>query len=291
MKKNHEFDIYEAVTNRMIEELEKGTIPWEKPWICLNGGALKHKSGQPYSLLNQILLGEPGEYISFKECQEEGGRVKKGAKSRFVVFWKWLEYDQKGEDGKPVLNDAGYPVKDQVAYLRYYNVFNIRDCEAISPKWQKALNCTKSDDTAESVLSAYISRSGVGFSNELQDKACYMISQFTGASQYYSTAFHEAAHSTGHPSRLNRFAESSAYAAFGGEDYSKEELVAEISAAVILHEIGMETSSTFRNSVAYVQNWLESLKGDKKMIVSAAGRADKAVRMILGMEQPAHDTI
>ena len=96
--------------------------------------------------------------------------------------------------------------------------------------------------------------------------------------EYYSTAFHELTHSTGHPSRLNRLTQPSF---FGTEDYSKEELIAEIGAATLVSHVGLETASSFRNSGAYIQNWLGVLKGDKRFIVSAAGRAEKAVNLIL----------
>jgi len=96
--------------------------------------------------------------------------------------------------------------------------------------------------------------------------------------EYYSTAFHELTHSTGHPSRLNWLTQPSF---FGSDDYSKEELIAEIGAAALVSHVGLETASSFRNSAAYIQNWLGVLKGDKRFIVSAAGRAEKAVNLIL----------
>ena len=96
--------------------------------------------------------------------------------------------------------------------------------------------------------------------------------------EYYSTVFHELTHSTGHPSRLTRLTRPSF---FGTEDYSKEELVAEIGAATLVNHVGLETSSSFRNSAAYIQNWLGILKNGKRFIVSAAGRAEKAVNLIL----------
>ena len=105
------------------------------------------------------------------------------------------------------------------------------------------------------------------------------IEQFAETAEYYSTAFHELTHSTGHASRLNRL-EKTAF--FGSEAYSKEELIAEIGAATLVNAAGLETSSSFRNSAAYVQNWLKVLKDDKRFIISAAGKAEKAVALILG---------
>lgn len=108
-----------------------------------------------------------------------------------------------------------------------------------------------------------------------------LMDQFFEVSEYYSTAFHELTHSTGHTSRLNRLSKT---AHFGNEEYSKEELVAEIGAAALVNHVGLETPSSFRNSAAYVQSWLKALSNDKRMIVSAAGQAEKAVRLILNEE-------
>ena len=80
-------DIYAEVTARIIAQMEEGVIPWCKPWIAC-GKAISRSTGKPYSLLNQMLLGRPGEYLTFKQCQEAGGKVKKGEKASMVVFWK-----------------------------------------------------------------------------------------------------------------------------------------------------------------------------------------------------------
>ena len=79
-------DIYKEVTDRIIAQIEQGIIPWQKPWVSA-GKVISHTTGKPYSLLNQMLLGRPGEYLTFKQCEKEGGRVKKGEKARMVVFW------------------------------------------------------------------------------------------------------------------------------------------------------------------------------------------------------------
>lgn len=104
------------------------------------------------------------------------------------------------------------------------------------------------------------------------------MEQFTDTAEYYSCAFHEMTHSTGHSSRLNRL---KATAHFGNSEYSKEELVAEIGAAALMNITGTETPKAFRNSAAYIQNWLTALRNDRRMIVSASGAAQKAVDFIL----------
>ena len=87
-------DIYAEITARIINEMEKGMIPWEKPWIA-RGGAISHATGKRYSLLNQMLLGRAGEYLTFKQVQQEGGRVRKGEKASMVVFWKFIEQEDE----------------------------------------------------------------------------------------------------------------------------------------------------------------------------------------------------
>ena len=295
------FDIYAVIADRIITEMEKGVIPWEQPWVSVTGSAVKHRNGKPYSLLNQILLGEKGEYMSYRECIEVGGKIRKGAKGRMVVFWKWIETEKTDESGHFICGDNGLPLMTKIPYLRYSNVFHIRDCEGVKPKWDKEaeLFVNTPDERAEKAMTEYIAREGITFRNEKQDRAFYRPSedlivlplreQFKDVSEYYSTAFHEATHSTGHSKRLARFDDDAKVAAFGREDYSKEELVAEIGSAAILHQLGIETKCSFRNSTAYIQNWLKALKDDKRLIVSAAGRADKAARFILGIEPAISD--
>ena len=271
-------DIYAAVTERIIEQMEQGIIPWQKPWIS-NGKAVSHATGKPYSLLNQLMLGRPGEYLTFKQCQEAGGKVKKGEKASMVVFWKWIEQEDE-ETGE---------VKE-VPFLRYYNVFHIDQCEGLKARHTNAMpNTASADQTADTIITAYCEREGVKLIHEDGDRAFYRpttdsitlphMAQFTATAEYYSTLFHEMTHSTGHKSRLDRL---DRVAAFGSEDYSKEELIAEIGAAALVNHTGLETPDSFRNNAAYIQNWLQVLKDDKRFIVSAAGKAEKAVNLILG---------
>ena len=116
-------DIYAEVTNRMIQEMEKGIIPWRKPWQT-TGVAISHVTGKPYSLLNQMLLGRSGEYLTFRQVQQEGGHVRKGEKAHMVVFWKWLDQEDE-ETGET----------KQVPFLRYYNVFHVDQCENIKARF------------------------------------------------------------------------------------------------------------------------------------------------------------
>lgn len=282
------FDLYQEITDRILSQLEAGVVPWHKPW-AVSGCAVSHVNGKPYSLLNQFLLGEPGEYITFKQCQQEGGKVKKGAKSRMVVFWKMLNRPVKDKEGNERTGKDGKPLFESIPYLQYYNVFHIADCEDIKAKHPMPDGAETHAD-AQAILDGYIARSGVTLVHLEQDRAFYRPSedkivlptraQFHSTGEYYATAFHEATHSTGHPSRLNRLDKQ---AHFGNEEYSKEELVAEIGSAMLIARSGLESEGGFNNSVAYIQSWLKALKNDKRMIVSAAGKAEKAANYILGV--------
>ena len=272
-------DIYAAVTDRIIAQMEQGQIPWSKPW-CSNAKAVSHATGKPYSLLNQMLLGRPGEYLTFRQCQEAGGKVKKGEKSSLVIFWKWIEQvDEETGETK------------EVPFLRYYNVFHIDQCEGIQAKYTTEAHFpdgASTVETAQEIIYDYLEREGVKLTHSEGDRAFYRPStdeillplrkQFVSTAEYYGTVFHELTHSTGHPSRLNRLDK---VAAFGSDVYSKEELVAEIGAAALVNHCGLESPTSFRNNAAYIQNWLQVLKDDKRFIVSAAGKAEKAVNLIL----------
>lgn len=286
------FDIYKAVTDRIIGMLEQGIIPWEKPWAGMAGGARNYVTQKPYSLMNQLLLGGDGEWMSMKQCNERGGKVKKGSKAHMVVFWKVNQYEDRDSAGHIKTDSKGNIVMKMVPILRYYNVFRVEDCEGIEPHSVPMQNYNEPIEAADKAFNAYLTRSGVQFHRVVGDRAYYRPStdeivlphweQFKSAEEYYSTAFHEATHSTGHKDRLNRFPENALEAAFGSESYSKEELVAEIGSAACLCKLGIETSGTIRNSAAYIQSWLKALQNDKRLIVSAAGRAEKAVAMIFG---------
>ena len=274
-------DLYAEVTNRIIAELEKGKIPWIKPWVA-SGTCISHETGKPYSLLNQLLLDEPGEYVTFSQCQKEGGKIKKGEKAKVVVFWKVI----------PVKDEETGEEKE-IPFLRYHNVFHINQCEGLKEKYKAELpkEDARPDIFAETIINNYLCREGVTLIHKEGDRAFYRPStdsitvpnmcQFSATSEYYSTLFHEMTHSTGHKSRLDRL---DRVAAFGSEDYSKEELIAEIGAAALVNHTGLETPDSFRNNAAYIQNWLQVLKDDKRFIVSAAGKAEKAINLILGKD-------
>lgn len=289
-------NVYQMVTDRIIEQLENGIIPWRKPWTgasLADGGAINYVSRKPYSLLNQILLGREGEYLTFKQIKDMGGNIKKGAKSGLVVFFTKMRYKKEmtDADGKEIVVEYTVPL------LRYYRVFHIEDCEGIESKVntnEPADSQLEPIEEAEKIIGGYLSReTKLSFQNDrLSNRAYYSpvsdtvvvpkLSQYDIIEEYYSTVFHELTHSTMPAYRCDRKSESGNIAAFGNEEYSREELVAELGSAMLCNAVGIDCDKAFKNSVAYIQGWLKHLKNDNKMIIWASTRAEKAAKYIIG---------
>ena len=299
-------DPYQAITNKIIEAMQQGIIPWQRPWSGGNGvGYVSHSTGRSYSFLNAMLLmiagKEPGEFITFKQCKEAGGHVKKGAKSTTIYFWKRLHFveDKKDENGNTILDENGDPekIEKNPICLKGYQVFALSDTEGVNPKY--VTSTEDSDDTApdpikaaEDILNAYYQEPGAPVLNVVpSDRAFYSPAkdrvtvperkQYNEIAEYYSTLFHETIHSTGHKSRLDRF-KTGAAAAFGSNDYSREELVAEIGSAYLVNRSGIDCEKAFNNSVAYLQGWIRHLADKPREFATAAAQAEKAAKYILG---------
>lgn len=277
--------VYEMVTERIIDQLEQGIIPWQKPWTGVRSSAFNRISKKPYSLLNQMLLHHDGEYATFKQWSDLGGHVRKGEKSEIVCFWKIQPVEEEQEDGTKIVR--------QIPLLRYYNVFHISQVDGVEPLPKDELNDIEPIEKAENVLLDYWTKEDITVEHKAGNDAYYspkrdlihlpLFEQFTDANEYYSTAFHESVHSTMKESRCNRAEDRKGkLVAYGSDEYSKEELVAEIGSASLMNIIGIETTKSFKNSSAYIQGWLSKLQSDVKFIVSASNKAEKAVKYILG---------
>lgn len=277
--------VYQYVTDKIISELQKGNIPWQKNWKGQK--AVNYISRKEYRGINTLLLPYPGEYLTFKQVQEKGGTIKKGEKANMIVFYKWFEKEVE-EDGEMKLKK--FPM------LRYYNVFHVSQCEGIESKLDifTPENENNIVEEAEQIINNYVSREGLKYNIIIgSDRAYYNpakdevvlpdIKQFDRSENFYSTAFHELTHSTGHENRLNRQTVVKSHR-FGSQDYSREELVAEIGSCFLNNQIGIDNSNVFKNNVAYIQGWLKALKDDVKLITIASGQAQKAINYILGVQ-------
>jgi antirestriction protein ArdC len=293
--------VYEVINNRIMELLQQGTIPWRKPWnaegnMPKNLISRKEYRGINLFLLNAMPYSSP-YWMTFKQAQDKGGTVRKGEKSTMVIFWKWL--DRIGAVSEPDDADVAGSCKGKVPMLRYYNVFNVGQCDGIKvPESKEIVNEFSPIEKAEQIIANMPLRPEINYGG---NKAAYSPvldyiklphqHTFQSPEEYYSTAFHELAHATGHAKRLGRksILEPSY---FGSHEYSKEELVAEMGAAFLCGFTGIE-NKTIENSAAYIQGWLRELKNDNKLLILAAAQAQRASDYILnikgGEEEVAED--
>lgn len=164
------FDIYEAVTERIIQQLQQGVIPWQKPWTGTQHGAISGTTGKPYSLLNQMLLGNPGEYYTYSQVLSHGGAVRKGEKSQIVVFWKQVKVSDMQDD------ETQSPVDRLIPMLRYYNVFHIDQCDGLTPRFNQPAEPTPIP-AADEIIDHYSQREHIKIHHQLGDEAYYSPSR------------------------------------------------------------------------------------------------------------------
>ncbi len=298
MKPSNKPNIYQIVTDRIIDSLKQGIIPWEKPWKSptVKGGSFPRNfhTGKPYRGVNVFLLwASPYSspyWLTFKQAQELKGNVRKGEKGTQIVFYKQLQ-TRASKDTKPTPIDSDEKNDRAPFVLTYYTVFNVEQCENLQvPTVEETSPIADIDanETCEAIVTGWEGRPALNLTGQHEGRAYYrpatdavhmpLRSRFVDAAHYYSTLFHELIHSTGHESRLTRTFGNT----FGDELYSKEELVAETGAAFLCAIAGIANENTDRNTTAYIQNWIEKLQGDNRFIVHAAANAQKAVDLIIG---------
>jgi len=292
-------DVYAIVTEQVIAALEAGTVPWHKPWSAETGLPRNLTSGKAYRGINPFLLGceamargfEAPWWLTFRQAEERGGHVRKGETSSLIVFWKRLDPlkvrkvrdDETGELVEMATLGASM-------VLRYFRVFNVEQCDGVAyPRNESARHEWDAIEQCEDLVAGYRQRGPLLV--EGGARACYQPStdqvfmperdRFESAAGYYSTAFHELTHSTGHAKRLAR-KDLLEFHAFGDPSYSREELVAEMGAAMLCGVVGIE-QLTVPNSAAYMASWLDKLRGDRRLVVTAAAQAQKAADLIRGV--------
>jgi antirestriction protein ArdC len=278
-------NVYDHVTKQIIQSLEKGVVPWKKPWITFRP---QNATGRKYTGINRLLLGSTDHkypiFLTMKQANELGGRIKKGEKAHLAVFWKVIN--------KSIEDNGDQKVKP-VPVLRYYHVFNIDQTTVPLTKVKNAdqiridegLEDTEPIQKAEGLVGSFTDVPEIEFNNE---RACYIPAQdkillphqhlFKSDAEFLSTKFHELTHSTGHAKRLNR--KGIQEINIGSEVYSKEELIAEIGACFLSDMCGI--TATLDNSAGYIAGWMKALERDSRLIVTAAGQAEKAVGFLVG---------
>lgn len=278
-------NVYEIVSEHVVKMLEEGMVPWRKTWD--SGSAPRNIEGHKYRGINVFILAAQGYespfWLTFKQAKERGGHVKKGEKSTLIVYWNILRKKERDEV-------TGELVNKTIPLLRYYRVFNLTQTEGVKvPKkvaeWDAKAEAVESNLDADAIIAGYENGPEVRF---MGDQPLYRPTMdvievprkqdFESADEFYTTLFHEMGHSTGHKSRLNRHLEDNG--GFGSHAYGREELVAEMTAAFLSGEAGIE--STLENNAAYLASWIKVIKEDEKAVVWAAGHAQKASDLILG---------
>jgi antirestriction protein ArdC len=273
----------EIITQSVLKQLEQGVAPWRKPWSSSIPRNLISK--KPYRGLNVFLLATQGYgspyWVTFNQAKQLGAHVSQGEKSTLVSFWKFNEYARENGETGELENKTS-------VLLRYYRVFNIEQCEGLKALYGDDRKPVNPIEECESIANRMRNAPRI----EQHSQAFYRPSAdmvgmpsrscFESPESYYSTLFHELTHSTGHTSRLNRFEENSTDHQFGSESYSKEELIAEMGAAMLAGIAGI-SHATLGNSASYLQTWIDRLKSDSRLIISAASHAQKAADYIRGI--------
>jgi antirestriction protein ArdC len=279
-------DLYQEVTDSIIKALEDGVANpkgWQCPWNK-GGEAVNHTTDRAYSGINTLLLAVAmmqggfryNRWMTYKQGQGLGGQVRKGEKSTQVVYYNFVKKKDADDDDR----------KSYIPILRSWNVFNISQFDGIEysePSPSELQRFSQADAFIEN-CGADISFGG--------DRACYIPSldkimlpvfdNFKHSEGYYSTAFHELSHWTGHPKRLNRELSGR----FGSESYAMEELIAELASAYLCNEFSIEGEI---QHIDYLANWLTVLRNDKYAIFTASKHAEQAAKFLKGEEDTDED--
>ena len=276
--------VYDKITDQLIAALEQGTPPWRKPWngsVSLPRNAVSNRA---YTGVNVITLwttsySDP-RWLTFNQANQLNGTVRKGEKSTPITFYKPLDLKADQDDEETT----------RIPLFRYYHVFNVEQCDNLVLPPLPEHKTVDPITEAESIVAGMPNPPSID--HDGGNRAFYRPSNdsvhlparntFETPGEYYSTAFHELTHSTGHKSRLDRHDLEAGVSHFGSANYSKEELIAEFGSAFLCAHAGID--NTLDNSAAYIAGWLKALKGNNKLAITAASAAQKAADYVLGTE-------
>lgn len=295
-------DYRQVLTDKLIEQLEAGTAPWQKPWDAREGGErlpYNPTTEKPYRGANSLYLSAVAadkgyadpRWATYKQADAEGWQVRKGEKGSLVEYWKFSETKPELDGkGKPVIGEDGQPktVEVMLESPRVFRavVFNAQQMDNV-PELSKAPRMYEWDpmERAEQIMKS----SGAKVFHDQNDRAFYSPSkdeihlpardQFKDQTAYYSTALHELGHWTGHDSRLKR----EFGGAFGSAEYAKEELRAELSSYFMADKLGVPHEPG--QHAAYVKSWVKVLQEDKNEIFRAARDAEKITEYVLALDR------
>ena len=291
--------VFEKITNLILKSLEEDVIPWECPWLGSDGfGARNALTGKRYRGGNAFLLSivqamspdyELPLWLTFKQARAMGGMVKEGSKGTPGLYYQQAETDKEA------------PASKKYSFARSFHVFNVAQIDlpsdvmnrlrdkvdaslshparlaAIDQGAISAAGDIANDYLNREAIKLVTGRSGAGYSPTFDQISMPSLESFRSPEHHAYTLFHEAVHSTGHKDRLKRTLNLD----HTSQDYAREELVADMGAAMIGATIGIERDETTTNVKAYCQNWSKRLKKDPKAVVWASTRAMAAAEFIL----------
>lgn len=289
--------IHAALTDRLIDLLEKGVAPWRRTWAIPASRSVSTQ--KDYRGINAMILdataavhGYKSPYwLTFNQAEKHGGSVKKGERGTPIAFWKF----PTKEDNEKRVAEGKQPLTTPL--LRFYHVWNVSQCEGLDLKFdafpKRHFDSAEAESKARQTLEEAQRRicpmvPGSGaFYNFAKDVVIMPLKEhFEAPENYYSVAFHEFVHATGHPKRLNRLdtSEGSLEERMSRESYAREELVAEIGSVAIAAKVGLDISKTECLTAAYIKGWADRIKEDPSLLITAAQQAQKATDMVLGID-------
>lgn len=278
-------NVYETITSTIMTALKQGVVPWRKPWHVQSNAPVNAVSNKSYRGVNVFLLGlsqfRDHRWLTLKQAGDLGGRVREGQRATLVVFWKHWEPKEPDPDAS----------SRRIPILRYYHVFNVEQCEGLTLPSLHAAKPLQEHERIERADLLVRHMPDPPTIREQGNSAWYRpsddlvqippLASFESADGFYGTLFHELGHATGHHKRLNRNGVTGEIR-FESSDYSKEELVAELTAAFCCATVSLD-NSLIGDAASYINGWLKALQNDPKAVVIAAAQAQKAADYIRGV--------
>ncbi|USA60153.1 zincin-like metallopeptidase domain-containing protein [Qipengyuania citrea] len=275
------------ITQEIIARLESGTKPWIKPWRGVPVSRPLRACGIPYRGMNVFWLWMVADmcgyaspfWMTYNQAKELGAQVRKGEKSTIAIFYK--SYTKEVE-----APDTGEKTDESRLVLKAYPVFNADQVEGLPERFHPAATLEVVEpEGRQAELDSFFARIPAVLRQQ-GDEAYYEpvadrvtmppAHLFSGFDHYYATLAHELSHWTGHASRLDRNLKNR----FGSAAYAAEELIAELSSAMLGAELGLPVTH-LDSHASYIEHWLKLLKQDDRAILTAAAKAEEASRLLL----------
>ncbi len=281
-------DIYQSITDKIIAELEAGTVPWIRPWAGGDDPFPRNALSQrPYRGINTIVLGLEAlcrgytthQWLTFRQALQLGGHIRKGERSSTIIYYELRQVEKADSEA---LAEGDDDEKRFLPLLKVFHVFNLDQVDGLPNEYRAAPDtgpAWEPSEIAERIIEcsgAEIRHGGFRAFYSPPNDLIYLPlrSSFRDQASYYSTALHELCHWTGHASRLGRKLGKR----FGESAYAMEELIAEMGAAFLAAHCRLEVQVQHAN---YIASWLEVLKRDKRAVFTASAQAQKAADYLL----------